>query len=205
MEKIRVSLQLGNGFIASLLKKEIKGLDNLYLYNYPDNADIVLIDKLFLFKEVEKAESFVEKNKHLVFINYDLDEEEIAILLKLIPIRGVIDKDMRLELMRRMFVSIMNGDIWIKRSIINFLLKKVFPLDSLSDKELLIINYLLEGYANKEIASKLNLSEQSIKYYVNQLFKKLNCSSRVEIIIKLMKFKPYIQLLLKQKERICTG
>ena len=198
-EKIKVSLWLGNIFVASLLKSELKKLDNLVVYNYPNNADVVLIDKLSLLEKVKEIRSFVKEKKHLIFVNYDLDEEEIAILLKLVPIKGVIDKDMKLELINRMFFLVVNGDIWIKRSIINLLLKKTFPLDALSGKELLIVNYLLEGYTNKEIASKLNLSEQSIKYYLNQLFKKLNCSSRIEIVIRLMKFKPYIKFLIEQK------
>ncbi len=199
IEKIKVSVQLGNFFVASLLRSELKKLDNLTVYNYPDNADLILIDKIFLLEEVKKIKFFIEKGKYLVFVNYDLDEEEVAILIKLVPIKGIIDRNMRLDLINRMFFSVINGDIWIKRSIINLLLKKTFPLDVLSKKELLVVNCLLEGYTNKEIASKLDLSEQSVKYYLNQLFRKLNCSSRVEVVIKLMKFKPYIKFLIEQE------
>ena len=59
--------------------------------------------------------------------------------------------------------------------------KKVSSFSSLSDRETSIIDLILENKKRKEIASILNLSENTIKTYTRSIFAKLGVSSREDI------------------------
>jgi DNA-binding CsgD family transcriptional regulator len=57
-------------------------------------------------------------------------------------------------------------------------------LDELNERELEIISLLAEGLANKEIANRLFLAPNTVKWYVRQLNSKLDTSNRNEIVAR---------------------
>jgi len=202
-KEIRVSCALTNKFISELLKEKIENLGNgIKYFNYWNNADIVITDDEFLLNNLDKVQKMIEDKKILVLLDYELTEDDIAVFLKLFPIKGVIYKTMSPNLLKKLFYAVFSGEVWIKRSTFHYLLKDDIAMKNFSLKELKIINYLLEGLTNKEIAKELGLTEQSIKYYINQLLKKLRCENRTQIILKLVKFKKLIRALVNQGELI---
>ena len=46
-----------------------------------------------------------------------------------------------------------------------------------------MVRWLAEGNTNREIARKLNISENTVKNYLFHIFNKLGVSSRVEVVI----------------------
>lgn len=52
----------------------------------------------------------------------------------------------------------------------------------LSRREKEVVRAVVEGYSNREIAERLNLSEHTVKNYVFRIFEKLGISSRVELV-----------------------
>ena len=59
----------------------------------------------------------------------------------------------------------------------------------LSEKELEIIKLLEKGLTNKSISSECNISENTVKFHLKNIFKKLNVHNRVEAIYKLNNLK----------------
>jgi len=53
----------------------------------------------------------------------------------------------------------------------------------LSTREDQIVQFLLGGKTNKEIASKLGITERTVKHYMTVLMQKLNARNRVEVVI----------------------
>jgi DNA-binding NarL/FixJ family response regulator len=53
----------------------------------------------------------------------------------------------------------------------------------LSARELQIVEGLLQGQSNKEIARVLQLSEKTIKHYMTNLMNKLKVKSRLEVVL----------------------
>ena len=53
---------------------------------------------------------------------------------------------------------------------------------TLSTREVEVLRMLSEGFANKEIAYRLGISEHTVKFHVGSLFQKLNASSRTEAV-----------------------
>lgn len=56
------------------------------------------------------------------------------------------------------------------------------PLQVLSPREIEVLRMLAEGYGNKNIAKKLNISEHTVKFHVSSIFQKLNASTRTEAV-----------------------
>ncbi len=56
-------------------------------------------------------------------------------------------------------------------------------ISPLTARETEIINYMAQGYANKQIAAKLNISEQTIKNHVTSILSKLDANARTEAVV----------------------
>ena len=53
----------------------------------------------------------------------------------------------------------------------------------LTEREIEVVQAVLEGYSNPEIAAELSLSEQTIKHHLSHIFDKLGVYSRVELAL----------------------
>lgn len=58
-------------------------------------------------------------------------------------------------------------------------------MSPLSKKETLVVKALHQFRTNKEIASELNVSVNTVKTHLRHIFKKLNVHTRTELVIKL--------------------
>ena len=56
-------------------------------------------------------------------------------------------------------------------------------ISPLTVRETEIINYMTKGYANKQIAAKLSISEQTIKNHVTSILSKLDANARTEAVV----------------------
>lgn len=63
---------------------------------------------------------------------------------------------------------------------------------NITDREVEVLDELVNGLKYREIASKLNLSPTTISAHINNLFKKFQCNTRSEIVELLIKNKIYI-------------
>lgn len=57
---------------------------------------------------------------------------------------------------------------------------------SLTTRQREIIELIIEGYSNKEIGSKLNITEGTVKTHIYNIFKKIDISSRNQLLKKIM-------------------
>lgn len=60
-------------------------------------------------------------------------------------------------------------------------------ISPLTSREVEIVNYMAQGYANKQIAAELNISEQTIKNHVTSILGKLDANARTEAVVKAIK------------------
>jgi len=57
----------------------------------------------------------------------------------------------------------------------------------LTDRETEILQFVAQGYLNKQIALQLGISEQTIKNHVTSILRKLNASARTEAVVLAIK------------------
>jgi len=60
-------------------------------------------------------------------------------------------------------------------------------ISPLTLRETEIVNYMAQGCANKQIAVKLKISEQTIKNHVTSILSKLDANARTEAVVKAIK------------------
>ena len=60
-------------------------------------------------------------------------------------------------------------------------------LSPLTPRETEILNYIAQGFLNKQIAIKLGISEQTIKNHVTSILRKLNANARTEAVVVAIK------------------
>jgi DNA-binding NarL/FixJ family response regulator len=57
-------------------------------------------------------------------------------------------------------------------------------LADLTPRELEVLNLLVQGHSNKQLATKLKISENTVKFHVNQLLSKFGVNSRTEVVVR---------------------
>ena len=60
-------------------------------------------------------------------------------------------------------------------------------MSPLTPREIEILQYIAEGYLNKQIAAELGISEQTIKNHVTSTLRKLNANARTEAVVVAIK------------------
>lgn len=57
--------------------------------------------------------------------------------------------------------------------------------ENLSDREIEVVNLLLEGKSNKLIASALHISDRTVEFHLKNIYAKYQVASRMELVVKL--------------------
>lgn len=60
----------------------------------------------------------------------------------------------------------------------------IYPIDHLTAREIEVLQLLAEGLPNKTIAEQLKVSEHTIKFHVNAIFRKLGAQSRTDAVVR---------------------
>lgn len=61
-------------------------------------------------------------------------------------------------------------------------MKELFERYNFSERELSIIKLICDGKLNKEIAGELGIAENTVKFYIYNIYKKINVKNRVELV-----------------------
>jgi DNA-binding NarL/FixJ family response regulator len=132
-------------------------------------------------------------HSQVIIVKESLRDERVFPLLRL-GAKGVLRYvDARRDL-RRAVKVVAGGGIWISRSQLARFMdsvalgarKRLTPRlpGELSRREREVLGALLEGLVNKEIASKLNISERTVKFHVSHLLQKFGAQRRGDLILK---------------------
>jgi two-component system, NarL family, nitrate/nitrite response regulator NarL len=93
---------------------------------------------------------------------------------------------------------VMAGQYWIGRESVSDLIGCLVPgrpgspgaaaqKSDLTRRELQVVAAVVAGYANKEIASRLSLSEHTVKHHLSSIFDKLGVTNRLEVALLAIK------------------
>ena len=97
------------------------------------------------------------------------------------------------EQLPRALESVAGGGFWVPRKLLSRFVDSVLgsirghrmvsgPAD-LSRREREVLDLLLENLSNKEIASKLHISERTVKFHVSSLLNKFSVRRRTDLIL----------------------
>ena len=109
--------------------------------------------------------------------------------------RGIISKTAPAELLLKSVRKVQEGELWLDRVTTAMVLRQFaqeLPAPRrereskptpLSPREREIVGLVTQGYKNKELAEKLNISEQTVKNHMHNIFDKLGVSDRLELAL----------------------
>ena len=113
-----------------------------------------------------------------------------------IGIEGYILKDSEYAELKKAISTIIKGESYIQPSLIpylnNYLIKKDSDkdkLESLTKREIQVLIKVTEGNFNKDIATKLNISERTVKNHLSSIFKKIDVNDRTQAAVFAIKNK----------------
>jgi two-component system nitrate/nitrite response regulator NarL len=106
--------------------------------------------------------------------------------------RGIVMKESATALMLKSIRSVMDGHYWVGHESVSSLVDALRGMTSptgpakkfgLTARELEVIGTIVAGYANKDIAQKFGISEQTVKHHLTNIFDKLGISNRLELAL----------------------
>jgi DNA-binding NarL/FixJ family response regulator len=99
---------------------------------------------------------------------------------------GILPASADADLLKKALKAIFKGELWLDRSTLVKILslaKHSEKKSGLAKREKEIVFHICQGYRNKEIAEKLNISEQTVKSHCNRIYKKLGVSDRLQLAL----------------------
>lgn len=189
---MNIIISLSNNLICEalydLLKKE-ENEDKIIVADDKNNADnfrpdVILVD---LNNINQKLFSRYPEAK-IILIDTGIKQEDIIATLVSYKIHGVLSPRTDLHLFKKALKAVSKGEIWIDNSTVKAflhntgLLSRTGKINGITEREKEIIEHVCQGCRNKEIASRLFVSEQTVKAHLNRVFRKYNVSSRSQLV-----------------------
>jgi DNA-binding NarL/FixJ family response regulator len=132
------------------------------------------------------------RSVHLLVLLPKLDEAVTFPLLRL-GVRGLLTYDLAPRELARAARQVDAGMYWVPRELLTRFVESILPelsgcksLDSavdISRRQRDVLDLLLDNLSNKEIASKLFVSERTVKFHVSNLLSKFGVRRRADLIV----------------------
>jgi len=163
--------------------------------------DIVLLD--ISLPEVSGVEVIsIIKRKYpdtkALVITHDKDEQAIIKAIRA-GAKGYLSKNTSVSDLIKAIQVVYQDEFWVERKLVTQFINGEFTadagaeghqqnkLEALTPREQDVLRSLVKGSTNKEIAKELFISEKTVKSHLNQVFKKMNVSRRLEAILSAIK------------------
>lgn len=180
---IKVSAEAGNG------KECVEKLDER-------STDVLLLDINMPKMNGLQVLQYLKEKKSNVKVLILTIHNEIEYLLRAVDIGvdGYVLKDSDSAVLKKAIFTIEGGDKFIQPELTPMLRERLDEKsskaridDSLTKREIEVLELLAEGLFNKEIAYTLNISEKTVKNHVSNIFKKINVSDRTQAAVYAIK------------------
>ena len=206
---IRVMIVDDHPMVRKGLSMFVAGSEGMQLVGEASNAadavqmydehlpDVTLMD--MVMPEGNGAEAIARiRRKHpdaaIVALTSYGDEELIEAAIKA-GARGFMYKNVSVEELADVIRQVARGrtildtkasDIWQK--MVNEQMRQPSPVKvPLSERETGVLQLLVEGLTNKQIAARLNIQPSTVKQYASNILSKLNVQSRTEAVAMALK------------------
>lgn len=157
-----------------------------------NNVDVLLLDINMPNMNGLDTLTNIRKNNMDVKVLILTIHNEVDYLLKAVEIGcdGYVLKDSDSNLLRKAIYTVYEGEQFIQPSltpVLNAGLASKVDIDDklneLTRREIEVLKLIAEGLFNKEIASKLDISERTVKNHVSNIFKKIDVSDRTQAAV----------------------
>lgn len=168
--------------VGQLSERELTS-SNLQLYE----PDLVLWD-LGWEVEAERLERLAEAAEGEIPIVVLLADPHVVGSVWAAKVRGVLQREVNAGTLALTLTTVHQGLIVLDP----LFAQPVFPtplpenplIEPLTTREKEVLQLVAEGFANKLIAQKLNISDHTVKFHITAILGKLNAQSRTEAVVR---------------------
>ncbi len=164
-------------------------------------TDVVLINaKSLQYPLDEFFQHFCDWHPGVKILVFGADDNDIFVRnLVRCGAHGFLNDETQAHQLREAVEWVMKGKLHVSRDLLDQIAMDAFEIErmiessikeriailgeQLTPRENDIFRLLLDGLSTKEIAAKLHVSEQSVKLYLNRLFRKFNVKNRSQLIL----------------------
>ena len=154
--------------------------------------DVLILDILMPGKDglaVLRELRQLEISTRVILLTAAIDEDNLLEAMRL-GVSGVVLKEMAVPLLIQCVRKVYAGDQWLERHSIGRAMEKMLRREAgtrevaklLTSRELEIVRLAASGLRNKEIASKLAISEGTVKIHLHRSYEKLHVDSRIALL-----------------------
>ena len=128
----------------------------------------------------------------LIVVGDAINEANCFSLLRL-GVKGILTYAEARDQLSRALPLVSQGGFWVPRSLLSGFVDSILTsqgrrlktdsVTNLSRREQEVLDSLLENLSNKEIASKLNIAERTVKFHVSNLLSKFGVRRRADLIL----------------------
>ena len=205
MDKIRVIIADDSDFVRDGMKIILEVDDDFEVIGCAANGreaielaekerpDVFLMDiQMPVMDGIEATKYIAEHDLGKVLILTTFDDDELVRQALLCGAKGYLIKNHTPDHLKQMIRSVYNGTGAMEGSILESLTnnnlntslpRNGFDASGYSERELDIVKAVAEGLSNKEIASKLFISEGTVKNYITNILSKENLSHRTALAV----------------------
>jgi DNA-binding NarL/FixJ family response regulator len=106
---------------------------------------------------------------------------ETAVQALGLGIRGILRKNLPIELQVKCLQRVQAGELWFEKTFTDGILAGSHP--ALTPREDQLLELLIQGMKNKEIAAAMSIEEGSVKILLSRLFQKVGVNDRFELAL----------------------
>ena len=188
-EGLRQLLELDENIkVVAEASDGVEAIEKLQEYN----VDVLLLDINMPNMNGLETLKNIKRNNIDVKVLILTIHNEVDYLIKAVEIGcdGYVLKDSDSNLLRKAIYTVYKGENFIQHSLtpeLNAGLASKVEVDEklneLTRREIEVLKLIAEGLFNKEIASKLDISERTVKNHVSNIFKKIDVSDRTQAAV----------------------
>lgn len=156
------------------------------------NPQVLLLDIIMPKMDGIEVLEEIKRKKINVKVLILTVHNEIEYLLKAINmgVDGYILKDSESTELKKAIETVVSGESYIQPKLIPSLSAQdeaKGKIEDLTSRELEILIHVANGSLNKEIAKKLDISEQTVKNHMSRIFKKIGVCDRTQAAVFALK------------------
>jgi len=150
-----------------------------------ESHDVILTDFPTLYSAFQNLDP--PGKSGFILLDTDCGKDNLISAIMAKSLRGVLLSQASLALLKKAIRSVASGGIWMDKATVKDLLWSVNRLrkdrtEVLSPKETEIVALAGRGLRNREIAERLRISELTVKTHLHRIFKKLEITTRSQLI-----------------------
>jgi DNA-binding NarL/FixJ family response regulator len=164
----------GNG------KKFLEFLPNL-------QPDLILMDiSMPVLDGIEATKKAMEINPDFkIIVLTSFGDEKYYYKMIEAGVKGFLLKSTDIDELEKAILEVSEGGVWFSNKLLQKIITSINKNKEInfSDREIEILKFICEGLTNEQIAKKINLSYDTVRWHRSNLLSKTNCSNTASLVM----------------------